>query len=427
MKMSKRTWPLRFAALYAAVALGCLALLYGSGLLPQDRIYENIQKSSVQFELEGEYPYVLDAWDVTFRLDAFSESLILNHSYFMDTRSSPVSILTNPAYRNGEHPVQCLMEAARERDTRANSSRSRYWMGFRALVRPLLCLYPYQDIRSVISIAFFSLLFAAMLCLRREAGSLMAMGLGLTALAMNPVVVSTSLQYSCCFLIALSGIIAVCLLKRKPMALNGLFLVLGQLTQYFDFYTTPLITWGLPFVALLAIRRAGEKPPSIAEGLRLLLSSIGMWAGGYVGMWVLKMILTTCFTEENGFAVIQSFLYYTGLGDAGEEQVFSIGDALFLCVKNVFTNTNRMALLLCVIVLGGYHIARVRKEEALLADGGIWIYAVVACLPVLWIACSKQASGRHSYFQYRTLAASVFAAFAFMIQAVRPKNPPLLK
>ncbi len=74
-----------------------------------------------------------------------------------------------------------------------------------------------------------------------------------------------------------------------------------------------------------------------------------------------------------------------------------------------------MALLLRMIVLGGYHIASVRKGEALLTDGGKWIYAVVACLSVLWISCSKQASGRHSYFQYRTLAASVFAAFVFMI------------
>lgn len=39
----------------------------------------------------------------------------------------------------------------------------RYWMGFRMFVRPLLLIGSYYDIRKIVAITFFVLLFAALI------------------------------------------------------------------------------------------------------------------------------------------------------------------------------------------------------------------------------------------------------------------------
>lgn len=418
--MLRKNTFVQYAALFLAVVLAGMALLYVAGLLPQDRVHANIALSAAQFEAEGEYPWVLNIWNDAYKLDAFSESLIINHAYFMDTAESPLSIIENLHFRNGEHPVSCLLELAQRPDAPGNSERSRYWLGFRAYVRPLLCLMPYQDIRGVLSLLFFSLMIAAMMALKDRANTAAAVCLGLTVLAMNPVVVSTSLQYSCCFLIAFAGIWAVCRLNHRKRMLYGLFMVLGQATMFFDFYTSPVITWGLPFVALVTIMRV-QKKPSLFQTLRLLGATFMMWAVGYAGMWLLKMILNTLFTGQNGFQVFTQFLYYTGITETPEDiQAFTAWGALYACLKKVFTVQNRFALCEAVPAMAVYFWHMKKQRGLRLADRGIWGYAAAAVLPLVWILCSRQASGVHSYFQYRTLAAAVFAGFCFVTQMLEP-------
>lgn len=402
--------------LFFAVALLGVLMLYLTGLLPQEIVHSNLALSAVQFEEEGEQPYVFNIWNDTYRLDAFSESLMINHAYFMDTAKHPLSIIENLTYRDGLHPVSSLLELAERPDAPGNSERARYWLGFRTYVRSLLCLIPYQDIRGVLSLVFFCLMFAAMFTLRDRAGTLPALALGATVLAMNPVVVSTSLQFSCCFLIAFVGICAVCRHHLNARYLYGLFMVIGQATMYFDFYTSPLVTWGLPLIALLAIH-ATQSRFSFREMSRLIVLSLLMWMAGYVGMWVLKMILNTLLTDQNGFEVIFHFLYYTGISDAPSSvREFTPLAALYACLKKVFTVQNRFILL--VAMLGGaLYFGFAGKQRKLhlqkmnLIHGG---YFAIAMVPVVWILCSRQASGVHSYFQYRTLAVSVFAGLCFV-------------
>lgn len=412
---------IQYTALFAAVVLIGLAMLYTVGLLPQEKVHHNIALSAAQFEAEGDYPWILNSWNETYKLDAFSESLIVNHAYYMDTRESPLSVIENLHFRNGKHPVQCLLELAERPDAPGNSDRARYWLGFRAYVRPLLSVMPYQDIRGVISIVFFSLLTAAVLALRSHAGTASAVCLALSVIAMNPVIVSTSLQYSICFLIAFVGVWLVCRCEWNNRSLGGLFMVLGQATMFFDFYTSPLITWGMPLVALMSIQRVQRKTDS-KQMLKQLGFTLLMWVIGYAGMWVLKMILNTLLTEKNGFEVLKQFLYYTGFSEIPENvEVFTPWQALFVCLKKVLTVQNRFMLCVAGIpALAVYYVRMKRRGSVRLADRGIWVYALAAFVPVLWLFCSRQASGVHAYFQYRTLAAAVYAGLCFVMQLLEP-------
>lgn len=414
--MFQKKWLTRYAALYLAVAIAGALLLYLTGLLPQDRVRANLCTSALQFEQEGQFPYLFNSRSDAYRVDAYSESLILNHAYFMDTHTSPVSIVQNPSYRDGWHPVDSLLKLAQDETLAANSDRSHYWLGFRTVVRPLLTLMPYQDIRGVLSAAFFALFLCAAFLLYQQADIRAAACLALTVIVMNPIIVSASLQYSCCFFLAFAGVIAVCRLHKKPAALYVVFLLLGQLTQYFDFYTAPVITWGLPFAALLSIQKS-----TFRKGMAQLGLTLGLWAGAYAGMWFLKMILTTLFTEENGFAIFSHFLYYTGVTEPAEGLVrFTPWGALSLCLKNTFTPANILLLGVCMISLIVYWITH--RRELIPGSRAVWCYAIVAALPVIWLLCASQASGRHSYFQYRTLTASVFAGLMFVTQLFERKK-----
>ena len=255
-----------------------------------------------------------------------------------------------------------------------------------------------------------------MLTLRDQAGTTIALCFMITILFMNPVVISTSLQYSCCFLIAFVGICLVGRLKNLPKSTSGLFMVLGQATMFFDFYTAPIITWGLPLVALLAIHRKEQKS-TLHSAFHLLLTTLGMWCIGYVGMWLFKMILNTLLANQNGFSIIKQFFYYTGNTPTPEAlPEFTALEALFSCLKKVFSLQNRLALFILVPVFIGYQFYTHRKHGLRVTDNSIWGYAGVMVLPVIWILCSRQASGGHAYFQYRMLAASVFAGLCFAAQ-----------
>ena len=418
-----RKWIKQYVLLFLAMVLVCIALLYVAGLVPQEQVAANIQRSSEQFEDEGEYPYVFDSWSEVYRLDAFSESLILNHSFYMDTRESPIEIIDNPCYRDGWHPVTSLIALGNDPTIEPTSGRSHYWLGFRAIVRPLLGLIPYQNIRGVLSGAFFTLFIMAVMMLQKKADTLSAICLMLTIISMNPVVVSTSLQFSCCFLIAFVGIIAVGLIYRSQRTLLGVFLLLGQLTMYFDFYTSPLITWGLPFIALISILRRQERL-LFTKSLKLMGITLLMWAVGYAGMTVMKMLLTTAFTAVNGFeAVLSRLLQYTGVDSFAEAQAtYTAWGALYNCLKNVFTVPNLFALVFAVLALAIYLLVQKRRGGICVAASGVWNYVLVGALPVLWLMVASQASGRHAYFQYRTLAVMVYAAFCLAAQLFEPKK-----
>ena len=410
----------RYMALFASVMVLGLGLLYFAGLFPQEKIHQNIVLSTAQFEAEGEYPNIFNLWNDAYKLDAFSEALIINHSYFMDTAQNPLSIIENRAFRNSGHTISCLSEMAENPGVPGNTERARYWLGFRAYVRPLLSIMPYQDIRGVLSLVFFILLFAAFMATKDSCGTTIAFCFMIAMMSMNLVIVSTSLQYSCCFLIAFSGVWILCRVKKMQENPVGLFMVLGQATMFFDFYTSPLVTWGMPFILLLAIKR-NEKMQGLRSSLRLLGITLFMWIIGYVGMWLVKMVLNTLFAGQNGFAVFKSFLYYTGITKTPENlPEFTAVGSLISCMKKVLTVQNRFALCIAVPV---FLVCKLRKKNVLkFSDSGLWGYVAAALVPAVWILCSRQASGGHAYFQYRSLAVSVLGVLCFVTQLWEQKK-----
>ena len=417
----------RYILLYILIAILCYGAMYLAGLIPTSALTAHTRETSEILFKERNYPQMLEQDVQQFRMDNFSEALIIMHSYFLDSKLTPSSVLLNSAWRNPDPssnntPVDNLAQALSGDWEPPTGTRSHYWMGFRTIVRPLLAFTNLHGIRRLIQSVFFAVFFICVILIAKRVSTWCAAAFGLSVMAVYPFVVSNSLQFSCDFLLAFSGIIAVILMYPHCESGEGIiFLILGQLTQYFDFYTTPILTWGMPFLVLYALHYKREPNQSLGAQLRLLFGTLSIWLLAYGGMWLIKMILVTVGSSHNGFSILKSFLYYTGI-EQNRSGVNYIGVAEAL--KRNYENMNSgihllfygsFALSAVIAAVYKYISQRKRQLDARLSPAKMRMhFAVLLCaaVPIIWLACARQAAGTHQWYQYRSLALAVFA-FAY--------------
>lgn len=413
-----------FIVLVMILAVAC-ALLFVTGRIPQSALKQHMLETMDQLVIEGVNPGVLYAGHPRSSLDNYSESRILLQSYFMDTSLSPAAILTNPGWEPADFQKDTLfseMRAAVASDASPNLTYTRYWMGFRAIVRPLMLLMNYMDMRQLIQWTFLLLFGAVTLLLYRRTGSFwIALGFVFAISQLNPIVISGCFQYSTCFLIAMIGMLFSLTSQFRRYSAQMMFFVLGAATQYFDFYTAPILTFGLPMLALLL--RTQYNPAGdfrLGRTSRLAFTAFAAWMAAYLAMWLSKLALTAVFTNENAFVEaferVRSWVFEPS---AGGSIASMIPLALFYCAINL---VDLVPLILEGSLLVGYgiRVLRIRPQRR------VWreqlIYILVALLPLLWIAAAAKPAYDHMYFQYRGLGVTLFAGILFLLGTAFPKS-----
>lgn len=344
-------------------------------------------------------------------VDYNTDALIIMESYTL-TSDDPQSVFSNPMRYGGEDTQRrSLMELCEGED--ANINYVRYWMGFRIFIKPLLVLFSYEGICWVISLAFFTLAFAAAALTAGRIGTRAALCLGGAVCLINPAIAAHSPQLACCFLLGFTFCLYI--LGRDGHGCNwsAAFCAFGALTQYFDFYTAPLVTLGFPLLILLETGRRSER------SLRQTLCCCGAWLYGYAAMWLCKLALTGVFTDING---LEDGLASLGgrLGVRvveGLEEYYSAVRALKSVWGTAFPGslTVPAALLFAaaIIISGLVYLLRGSRAERELAASEL----IVTLMPLVWYAAAAQPSCIHAWFQYRSLAVLFFGAFLFISRA----------
>lgn len=414
---------IRYIAAFLIILVAACALLYAAGLVPQTALKQHMLETMDQLALEGVNPGVLYAGHPRSSLDNYSESRILMHSYYMDTASSPAAILENPGWEPADFDKDTLfsdMRAAVQADASSNLTYTRYWMGFRAVVRPLMLIMNYMDMRQLIQWTFLLLFGAVTLQLYRRTKSFwISLGFVFAISQLNPVVISGCFQFSTCFLLALIGMLVSLTSRFRTYSAQMLFFVLGAATQYFDFYTAPILTFGLPMLALLLRNQydpAGDF--RLKKTARLVLTAFAAWLIAYLAMWLAKLAITAAVTNENAFAEafdrVRAWLFEPS---AGGEGAGLIPLALFYCAINL---VDLVPLVLEGALLIGYAVYIVRKRP----EKRVWreqlVYLLVALLPLIWIAATAKPSYDHMYFQYRGLGVTLYAGIVFLLGTAFP-------
>ncbi len=416
---------LKYPLLFLAIVLFSCLLLLLSGMVPQSALKTHMAQSLDQLALEGTSYGVLFSGHPRSTLDNYSEFRILTHSYYMDAAKSPNSIFNNPGWEPDDFDVKTLFgdaHAAILADAPSNLTYTRYWMGFRAVVRPFMAVMNYMDMRQLIQWSFVLLVGAVTLQLFKKTSSFwIAMGFVFTISQLNPVAITACFQFSTCFTIALIGMLLTLSLRFRRLTEPMLFFLLGAATQYFDFYTTPLLTFGLPMLALL-LRRQFEDGADfrLRASLKCMLVCFAAWASAYALMWLAKLTLTALFADpaafSDAFGRLTSWVTYT----PGQESALgTIGQALFYTGLNLFDMVPALIEAALIIV---YLVAviRIKPEKRIWRENAI--YLLVAVLPVLWIIATAKPSYHHMYFQYRGLGITMFGGILFLLNTSRRKK-----
>ena len=419
----------KYIIAFGVTVVLAVVLLAASAFFPQyliqDHVIDSVDFMYTDFENSG----LFDRSPAS-QLDSLTDVMMLRAS--LATNDDYLgSILTNPFYT-----YEGLEEWTNADELLANQAYgmphddvwfySRYWMGFRVLVRLALVFFNFAQIKRYLAFAFFTLFMATVCSVSRNTNTKIAFLFAMSIVLVRPHVIASSMQYNSCFLIVFLAMLLIPKIHRRA-AYEGLFFMeVGMITMYFDFYTVPLITVGFPLVYLGVLKlQEGNRIP-----VRDWIRDLGAWCAGYGFMWIAKLGLTTALTSENalknGFASFASRVGITK--DAELEQYYSLGYAMERLQEAIFSdNTGKMVYLLCVCAVLAvviWKLLRDRSSVKCFKTGAPLLAAAV--IPMIWFVVTKQPIAIHAFFQYRSIALTYWAVGMFLYFLFSAKKTDLI-
>lgn len=410
-------------AFLLSVLLAVGFLLLGA-CIPQAPIDSNVRSSAEAMIREDVYPQMADH-SFASTLDYITDALILAESQ-VTTISAPETIFTNPLFDYGEESAaQNLLLYNLDQNPQPTRFYVQYWMGFRSVIRLLLSFLDYYQILRYTALLFFVLMAAVICSVASHAGTKAAFFFALSLILVRPHVIAVSLQFSCCFFIAFLAMLAVPGLKNRENLYSLFFLEFGILTQYFDFYTTPVLTFVLPMTYLWLLKNRDGNPLRLKQ----IGASILSWCAGYGLMWLAKLVLTSLFTEVD--ALGQGFASFSGR--IGIEKVSGMEDyySPIASVRSVFVSlySDREGKLILLAACAAAFVLLVyrflREKHRIRELGQHWQLLLLAALPVVWFIAAAQPTANHHWFQYRGIAGSFWAGFLYL-QLLLQRHPDSL-
>ena len=419
-----------YAAAFCLTVVLALLMLVVSAFFPQSVIQGHVVDSVDLVYQDMQNNYLFDKSEGS-KLDVFTDIMMLRMS--LTTNDNYLgSVLTNPVYvyddlEEWEGSAQTLADLSYGKPADNAWFYTRYWMGFRVVLRLALMFFTYAQIKRYLSFLFFSL-FAAVICsVSKHANSRIAFFFALSIILVRPHVMASSMQLTCCFLIAFLAMLLIPRLKENPKWEGLFFLELGMLTMYFDFYTVPLVTMGFPLMYLCILKQeAGEKVLD-----KSLVRNTGVWFAGYGLMWVAKLALTSALTSQNALADgFASFFSRIGVAkDAETSQYYSLEAAAEGLRKAIFSDELGAAVYLLGvgIIVAAVLYKLIRRQASFASFRDAATYLLFAAIPLIWFVITRQPIALHYFFQYRTIALTHWAVGVFGCYLLSGKKPDPIK
>ncbi len=414
----KKTWELflREAVIVVLSAITGVAVLAMTYLIPQDDMWDNVYESSVILHNEGLGAHIWQNIEETM-LDVFTDGLVINVSY-TETKDGVRDILLDTYVEvDGKNPMESFYEVTALADADYTvENYGRYWHGYQIILRPLLCIFTYSDIRQINMFLQLMLVFLLICILTGSKDRIFIIPFWGMYLFLCPISLFSSLQFSPCFYIMMLALIVLFGVGKalNDIRRNYLFLLTGILTAYFDLLTYPFITLGVPLIAYLGTDYKRLSENRICGWKNVFFHTIS-WGIGYGGMWSAKWIIASMLTDEN-------IIY-----DAYKEIKYRSG---FFSVKHSYYDTLKLNLSICngkvflLAVFGiGIYILIVRMKNHISIDRSLLPFAgmllTVSLYPFVWYFFTKNHSSSHSYFTWRELGISVYGIFMISVLRIR--------
>ncbi len=125
-------------------------LLYLSYKIPHSNMEKNVYKSYQVFEKEGDHPAVINQLKEQSRLDNFTDALMLLNTITDSNISTLKQCLL--VYRYGDLyalPINTLKKISNHEKVTEIVSYPRYWHGYLIVLKPLVSIFNYKQIRLI--------------------------------------------------------------------------------------------------------------------------------------------------------------------------------------------------------------------------------------------------------------------------------------
>lgn len=419
-----------------ALVLGGYLLLVLAYCLPTEEISNNVAEAALAFYNEGPYRQLtfgggskeiysfMDSMQMhgNSTQDNFTDAIILLNAENTNDENVFVEALKVNRLTSGDQlPTDTLiaLHTGEEQDYETGSY-ARYWHGYLVLLKPLLLIFSYQQIRYLLALVQLGLVAAIIWLLASKGRGIFCIPVVLAYFFLNPAVCSLSLQYTPVLALTMAELIVILLRERRYEEDKRLwwyhFFVAGCLTSYFDFLTYPIVTLGVPLVFLLS-----QYEKSWKEGLKNLFACCLLWGTGYLAMWAGKWTLGSIITGESVFGeAVSSIAYRTGSG-AAELGVPEFG-RLGAIGRNL--EANKFSLLLILTAFAVCLAVSLWKQRFTL-HGKFLPIALAGLLPFAWYLVVSNHSVVHSWMTFRSLAVFVYALMTVGVMLAAKPQPVL--
>ena len=402
-----------FIMSFIASVLAAIMLLILCACFPSSMVNERVRQSAIILAEQGDYPAVSDRSDASV-LDNFTDATMLMEC--MSTKISDLStILTNPKFRYSDTSVGSLLQYTENETEEPTSYYSRYWMGFRTVLRPALTFLSYQEILLYNAIILFSFFALVIISITKRVNSCAAITFAISIILVRPHIICNSLQFSNCFLIAFIAMLLVPKLIGNRASWFLFFWELGIVTMFFDFYTTPLITFAFPAIYLWLLTRK----ETVRLTYRDVLLAFGIWLAGYLLMWIAKLILTDVFTSVSGLK--------TGLTAIGNWTIRSVQGETITPIHTFYRIAAAVvadsegaciwgiAIMILLIITLKTKKDRYLHSQNIIANKEILLFIGFT---LLWFLITYKPTAVHYYFQYRSIAIAYWSVFLLLFYSM---------
>lgn len=392
--------------LLSYIGMVCLFtfLIIASYSIPQSWIKSNIITSEQLIQNEGLYPQFFD--NSFFMLDNYTDALMFNISASADTKSLVQSAIDNP-YCIANEGVAVAGEKMANNITQDLSFNhyGRYWQGYQVFLRPVLIFMDYVGIRIMNYILLIMLTVWCCVLMWKKLSYKIALLFLVSLLFINFPIVPLSMQFSTCFYISFLSMIVLFKMPNFTKCFSHAattFFVIGGVTAYLDFLTTPQLTLGFPLIIYMFLK---EQKKSIYV---VLLSFF--WVLGYGGIWASKWCLGTIITKRNFFIEALNQVQYRSIGEIEVNE-------------NSFFFEYRYYLLILVILFMLLFVLLYKKAGRGLNIYKSYIYLLLISLIVpVWFVFIRNHSIEHLWFTWRALSLTLFSGLLYLYYTIDRKK-----
>ena len=404
--------PLPARLLLLGIALTALfsALMVCAYLIPDSLVRDNVIASSRVIFAEGPWPQLTQD-DLTTQRDNWTEVYVLGMAVHQD--GDPLrSAFLNPYYGSEDRPSSMPLESLeswieRGASAPANQSYGRYWQGYLVMIRPLLVLLTLKEIYLVMAVILVTLLVLSCIGLTRRVGWPYAAALVLSFAMVDGWMLPLSTKFWFSFAVALVGLcIAVRMEADELLGERAciLFFVLGAVTVFLDYLSTPLVSLGLPLAAAAVCARDELEDLGAAGALRWFGHIVASWLAGYLMLGLANWLIYICVSPDGAEAVeairirldnwVGPARFYEGFnrfsGVVTSYGVFSHGLG-----GRVAVILHALALAACALPRGRYRPVRA-------------VLAAASLIPIPWQIVLATSVAWHAWTVYRVFCLSVF-------------------